>query len=90
MADNSMGLQDLRLQIDRIDDDLIHLFQQRMDVSAEIARYKERHNLPVYDPDREQQKLSGLSQKVKDGYKAYIPKLYSLIFELSRAEQEKI
>jgi len=44
----------------------------------------------VYDPVREQQKLHELSGKVEEGRKEYITALYSLIFELSRAEQERI
>jgi len=85
-----MDMQKLRRQIDDIDDDLVRLFQQRMDVSAEIARYKSRHNLPIYDPAREQHKLHDLVYKGKEGYRAYITALYTLIFELSRDEQERM
>jgi len=84
-----MDLQDSRQQIDKIDDDLVRLFQQRMDVSAEIAQYKKNNNLPVYAPERERQKLYDLSGKAADRA-AYITALYSLIFELSRADQERI
>ena len=85
-----MGLQDLRKKIDDIDNDLLELFQKRMDISAEIARYKLENKLPVYDPAREQQKLHELSGKAKKGGEAYVTALYSLLFELSRAEQERI
>ena len=85
-----MDLQELRQRIDQIDDVLIDLFQRRMDVSAEIARHKQRHNLPVHDPARERQKLHDLYGKVAETHKDYITALYSLIFELSRAEQERI
>jgi len=85
-----MDLQYLRCKIDVIDDELIRLFQQRMDVSAEIARYKRNHNIPVYDPEREQQKLNDLSHKAGEGYESYVVALYSMLFELSRAEQERI
>ena len=85
-----MDLQELRTQIDVTDDDLLRLFQRRMDISAEIALYKRQNNMPVYDPERERQKLNYLSGKVKEGRKACVAALYSLLFELSRAEQEKI
>ena len=85
-----MDLQELRQKIDGIDDEIIRLFQRRMDVSAEIAGYKKRRGLPVYDPEREKQKLHELSQKAIDKYQPYIAELYSLIFELSRAEQKKL
>jgi chorismate mutase/prephenate dehydratase len=85
-----MDLQDLRQQIDEIDDALVRLFGQRMDVTAEIAQYKQLHNIPVYDPARERQKLYDVSGKAEEGRTAYITALYSLLFELSRADQERI
>ncbi|MCL2813699.1 MAG: chorismate mutase [Oscillospiraceae bacterium] len=85
-----MDLQELRKKIDEIDDGLINLFQQRMDISAEIAKYKRQHNMPVYDPAREREILDKLSRKAKEGRESSITALYSLLFELSRAEQEKI
>ena len=85
-----MGLQELRRRIDRIDDELVDLFQQRMDVSAEIARYKLENHLPVHDPVREQQKLDDLSRKVDKDREAYVTALYTLLFELSRGEQERV
>jgi len=85
-----MDLQNLRLQINKIDDEMIRLFEQRMDVSAEIARYKRQHNIPAYDPVREQEILGNISRKVGEGRESSITALYSLLFELSRSEQEKI
>jgi len=85
-----MDLQELRKQIDEIDDGLVRLFQQRMDVSAEIARYKKENNLPVHDPAREREKLYDLSFKTNPGRESYITALYYLLFELSRADQERI
>lgn len=85
-----MDLQDFRRVIDEIDDDLVRLFQRRMDTSAEIAHYKQEHNIPVFDPARERQKLYDISGKVKKGREAYVTALYSLLFETSRVDQEKI
>ena len=85
-----MDLRELRGRIDEIDDGLVDLFQRRMDVSAEIALHKRQNNLPVYDPARERQKLYDLSGKAGESREAYITALYSLIFELSRADQERI
>ncbi len=85
-----MDLQELRKKIDEIDDGLVRLFQERMDVSAEIARYKKENNLPVHDPAREREKLYDLSFKTNPGRESYITALYYLLFELSRADQERI
>jgi len=85
-----MDLKELRKKIDEIDDGLVRLFQERMDVSAEIARYKKENKLPVHDPAREREKLYDLSFKTNPGRESYITALYYLLFELSRADQERI
>ena len=85
-----MDLQELRAKIDQIDDELIGLFQQRMDLSADVARYKKQHDIPVHDPVREQEILDHLSRKVKKGHESAVIALYTLLFELSRNEQERV
>ena len=85
-----MDLQDLRKKIDSIDEDLIRLFDERLGVAADIARYKKQHGLPVFDPDRENQKLRDISSKVKEDQKENISEFFSLLFKISRAEQKKI
>ena len=85
-----MDIQELRKQIDEIDNGLINLFEKRMDIAAEVARYKQENNIPVYDPVREREILDKLSGKVTKGRESSITALYSLLFELSRAEQEKV
>ena len=85
-----MDLKELRLKIDSIDENLIRLFEKRMEISEEIAKYKLKHKMPVHDPSREQQKLLELSHKVKKEYKSYITPLYTVLFKLSHIHQEQI
>ena len=85
-----MDLNDFRRQMDEIDQGLVGLFERRMDLSAQIGLYKMENNLPVYDPAREQQKLKELAGKVKEGREPGLIALYTLLFELSRSEQEGI
>ena len=42
-----MNLEELRENIDRIDDEIINLVEKRMDTAAQIATYKKENNLPV-------------------------------------------
>ena len=46
-----------RDQIDRIDDEIVRLFEERMAVSAKIAQYKQEKGLPILDKIRERDKL---------------------------------
>lgn len=82
-----MELKDYREQIDRIDGELVRLFEQRMELAAQIAAYKRAHDLPILQPAREQEKLGTLSAQVKDDLKAPLCRLYTLLFELSREHQ---
>lgn len=84
-----MNLNELRLEIDKIDDQLVRLFVQRMEVSAQIADYKKEHHLPIFMPDREAEKLRDVAQKAGKDMDVYAKVLYDLLFELSRGYQSK-
>ena len=58
-----MDIQDMRKEIDAIDDQMVQLFAQRMDVAARIADYKKAENLPIFVPQREREKLADVAQK---------------------------
>ena len=84
-----MDLKDLRGQIDKIDDQLVELFAKRMDVAAAIGDYKKEHNLPVFVPAREREKLKDVAEKAGPEMANYTRVLYSMLFELSRSYQSK-
>ena len=85
-----MELDQLREQIDEIDDSLVSLFCQRMKVAEQIAGYKQSHHMPVYVPGREREKLMDVAQKAGPEMANYTRVLYSMLFELSRSHQSKI
>lgn len=84
-----MDLQDLRLEIDRIDDQLVKLFGKRMDIAARIGDYKKQQNLPVFVPAREQEKLQDVAEKAGPEMEEYVRELYTVLFSLSRSYQNK-
>jgi len=84
-----MELKDYRDQIDKIDDELVRLFTQRMNISARIADFKKENNLPIYVPTRERAILQEIAEKAGPDMSNYARVLYSLLFELSRSYQSK-
>ena len=84
-----MELKDLRNQIDAIDNELVHLFAQRMAISAQVADYKKEHNMPIHVPAREREILQEVAKKAGPEMENYSRVLYSMIFELSRSYQSK-
>lgn len=84
-----MDLNELRLEIDKIDDELVRLFVERMEVSARIADYKKENGLPIFVPAREAEKLLDVARKAGSDMEVYTKVLYSMLFELSRGYQSQ-
>lgn len=81
-----MSLQPLREEIDRIDEQIVELFRDRMECSRKVAEYKHEHGMEVLNKAREEQLL----EKVQESAGIYgdsARQLYSTILELSRALQ---
>ena len=84
-----MDLNELRTEIDKIDDELVRLFCNRMNISAQVADYKRENNLPIFHPGRERAILQSVAAKAGPEMENYTRVLYSMLFELSRSYQAK-
>ena len=84
-----MDLNELRQEIDTIDQELVRLFTARMNISAQVADYKRQHNLPIYHPGRERAILQNVASMAGPEMANYTRVLYSMLFELSRSYQSK-
>lgn len=82
-------LNDIRTEIDSIDNQLIELFKRRMDCAKEVGFYKKANNIPVLNEKRENEILDEV-EKCGGEYGAHARLLYSNIMELSRALQHNI
>lgn len=52
----------LREQIDRLDQELVKIFNERSHVANKIGHVKQQLGLPVYDPAREKEVLENVIQ----------------------------
>lgn len=82
-------LSEIRADIDRIDNEIIKLFKERMDCAKDVGVYKEAKGIPVLNEARETEILNAVEEKGGE-YGAYARLLYSNIMELSRALQHNI
>ena len=48
-----MDISDLRTEIDRLDRELLRIFNERANLALKIGEIKKTLDLPVYDPSRE-------------------------------------
>lgn len=85
-----MDIQEIRKEIDKVDDQFVKLFNERMHLSAQIAEVKREQDLPVLNVRREREILNEVADKSDPELANYSQVLYSLIFELSRSYQEKL
>ncbi|MEG2174709.1 MAG: chorismate mutase, partial [Oscillospiraceae bacterium] len=57
-----MDLQELRTQIDRVDNNLLSLIIERRNLVQTVAEYKRDNQLPIFAPEREEQILKRLDE----------------------------
>ena len=84
-----MDLNQIRQDIDQIDQQLVSLFTQRMALAAQVADYKKQHGLPIYVPAREREILRRVAEQAGPEMEGYTRSMYSMLFELSRSYQSK-
>ncbi len=58
-----MTLDELRIEIDRIDDKLLELYNKRMEYVHQVGELKNTTGTPIYRPEREQSILNRLKTK---------------------------
>lgn len=86
-----LNLLDLRDKIDKIDNEMVRLYELRMDLCEQVARYKIQTGKPVFDKERELSKLSSLSAKTHNGFNSHgIQEIYQQIMSISRKRQYQL
>lgn len=82
-------LNEIRKDINEIDDKLLELYKRRMDCAEEVGYYKKENNIPILNEKREEEILNKIEEN-GGKYGASARMLYSTIMELSRALQYNI
>ena len=79
-----------RESIDRIDAQIVRLFEERMLVSRDIALYKQAHHMDILNPAREKQVLKARTELLEDHtFDQSLMELFETIMSLSRQEQSR-
>ncbi len=84
-------LENLRKQIDNLDQDLLALFAKRTSIVRKIGKFKKIHGIPPLDEKRWQQVLEGKLVKAEslNLSKDFIKKIYTLIHKYSLRIERK-
>jgi chorismate mutase/prephenate dehydratase len=84
-----MEINEIRNEIDGVDDQLLQLFLQRMDLAEAVAAYKNEHHLPILNKQREREVLARVCAAAGEREK-YAYHLFTTLFELSRAREAEL
>ena len=82
-------LKDLRGKLDRIDNDILDLLEERVAVCREIGNYKRENGLATYDPAREEEKIASLEKIAGFESKPYVKDLFKTLMDISKTHQDK-
>ena len=84
-------LQECRKEIDRIDSEIVKLFEKRMKISEEVAEYKIHTGKQVLDSRREQDKLKALRGQAHGEFnKLGVPEVFQQVMAISRKRQYQL
>ncbi len=84
-------LTELRGGIDKIDKEMVRLFEERMELCRQVAEYKIENGKKVLDKKREKEKLDALSGMVSDDFNRHgVRELFQQIMAMSRKLQYQL
>ncbi len=84
-----MELEELREQINGIDEEILSLFTRRMSLAGQVARYKQEHGLPIFQQERERQILRRVGEKAGE-FSGSAQVLFTTLMDVSKSYQRQI
>ena len=83
-----MDLNEIRQQIDTVDNEIVALLEERMKLVTRVSAFKQRTGKAIYDPEREQALLDKVAASVTNPeYQEVIVDSLSDIMKHSRTHQ---
>ena len=85
-----LNLDVIRKEISAINDEILPLFLRRMELSAQVARYKKAHGLPTLDRKREEAILQKVADNSSDDMREYALEFFKKMMDLSKQYQDTL
>lgn len=86
-----MDLLEIRDKIDLVDEEIVRLFEERMNLCKDVAEFKIKNHKQVLDTEREKQKIEKILKLPKDeAYRQSSGELFRQIMAMSRKMQYKM
>ena len=85
-----MTLEEIRQEIDQVDDALVALLEKRMNLVGQVVAFNKSNGKAVADPKREERIFARVASKIENkDYQETILATFADILKHSRAFQEK-
>ena len=85
-----MTLEEIRQEIDQVDDALVALLEQRMNLVGQVVAFKQSNGKAVADPKREERIFARVASKIENkDYQETILATFADILKRSREFQNK-
>ncbi len=86
-----MDLLDLRNKLDEVDEQIVKLYEQRMELCSQVAQYKIETGRKVFDRQREKEKLEKVKSLVTGDFNSHgVEELFEQLMSMSRKLQYKL
>lgn len=82
-----LDLGEIRQSIDKIDDQILELFRQRMGLTCKVAEYKAAHNMVVFQSERERAIIRSVHDRSPEELKSSAEFLFTNIMDISKCRQ---
>jgi len=82
-------LEEARLIINKVDEQMRVLFEERMKASEMVAEYKKENNLPIFDEKREKEIISKQASLINPILKDEYLEFYTSLITISKKYQDK-
>lgn len=80
-----MNLDETRIEIDKVNEQMLALFKNRMELTKHVITYKEEHQIPILNQQREDEIIAQYG-----GEDPFARKFFESLMEISRDWQTKI
>ena len=82
-----MNLDEVRVKINDINDQMLALFKERMELSKDVAAAKKEMNKAIYDAKRERDILDKVTKDAGPDLDLYARRFFEALFSLSIAAE---
>lgn len=85
-----MELEQIRAQINALNEELLRLFEKRMQLCGQVAEYKKEHHMDIFVPAREVEILEWVKSNAQTEFSTYDMEFFNCLLNLSRSYQQSI